>query len=101
MTATLTTVSMGEAPAFLIALEAGFSQREYRLVTTETLIGRDGRLCGLVCAGETVSRTHARLVRRSDGSCWLEDLHSTNGLFWAAPGRNCVFSSTAAGIPCI
>lgn len=81
MTATVTAASMGEAPAFLIALEAGFSQREYRLVTAATVIGRDGGLCGLVCAGETVSRTHARLVRRSDGSCWLEDLRSTNGLF--------------------
>lgn len=80
MTATVT-AAIGDAPAFLIALEAGFSQREYRIVAAATVIGRDGRHCGLVCAGETVSRTHARLLRHDDGSCWLEDLDSTNGLF--------------------
>lgn len=78
---TRTPEASGVPPAFLVALESGFSQRQYRIVATETVIGRDGQLCGLVCAGATVSRTHARLLRRSDGSCWLADLHSTNGLF--------------------
>lgn len=81
MSATLVPAASGEPPAFLVAMESGFSQRQYRIVTAETVIGREGRLCGLVCAGATVSRTHARLLRRDDGSCWLSDLHSTNGLF--------------------
>ncbi len=81
MTGTLMPAVSVATPAFLIALEAGFSQRQYRIVAAETVIGRDGQHCGLVCAGETVSRSHARLLLRIDGSCWLEDLHSTNGVF--------------------
>lgn len=74
-------VPQARIPSFLVALGAGFSRHEYRLVAEEVVLGRDGRLCDIVSAGSMVSRQHAKLVRGLEGSYCLEDLHSTNGLF--------------------
>ncbi|MGE4559061.1 MAG: FHA domain-containing protein [Desulfobulbus sp.] len=68
-------------PVYLSALAAGFSQREYRIAAQETFIGRDGQCCGLVNAGPTVSRCHARLIRQEGRRFSLQDLDSTNGLY--------------------
>ncbi|PIE69814.1 MAG: hypothetical protein CSA21_00400 [Deltaproteobacteria bacterium] len=66
--------------AYLVALDASLSSREYPLDDQELLIGRDGNRCNIVAAGETISRQHARLVG-SDGVYHLIDLDSTNGVF--------------------
>lgn len=50
---------------------------EPRDVNEELVIGR-AESCGLSLADPLVSKFHAQLTRRDDGS-WLEDLGSTNG----------------------
>jgi len=69
--------------AYLAALEAGCSQREYCIDGT-AIIGRDAGLCDIVVAGAAVSRRHVRLFAGAHEGCSgyvLEDLASTNGVF--------------------
>ncbi len=70
-----------DAPAFLVALDAGFSYREYRVASQGVTIGRDGSQCDIVVTGACVSRRHARVTSNAPGSFQLEDLGSTNGVF--------------------
>ena len=67
--------------AYLVALDAGFSYREYRVEGTGVTIGRDADHCDIVVAGTTVSRRHVRIRADDAGSFRLEDLDSTNGVF--------------------
>jgi ABC-type multidrug transport system ATPase subunit/pSer/pThr/pTyr-binding forkhead associated (FHA) protein len=69
------------APAYLVALDAGFSYREYRIEARGATIGRDAGRCDIVVAGLTVSRRHVRIGADNGGHFVLEDLDSTNGVF--------------------
>src|SRR5574340_173338 len=68
-------------PAYLVALDAGFSHREYGLGRTALTIGRDGSRSDIVLAGATVSRCHVRVCQDEEGRFLLHDLGSTNGVF--------------------
>jgi len=70
-----------DPPGFLVALDAGFSYREYRIAPQGVTIGRDGSQCDIVVTGACVSRRHARVTSDAPGSFQLEDLGSTNGVF--------------------
>ncbi len=76
-----------EEKAYLIALDASLSSREYVLQSKDVIdsvtIGRDGNRCQIVAAGRTISRKHAHVVVRKDTETtyWIEDIHSTNGVF--------------------
>lgn len=48
--------------------------------TGELVVGR-GEHAGIVVDDPLVSRTHARVTVRPDWTVWIEDLHSTNGVF--------------------
>lgn len=52
---------------------------DWEYATGELIVGRSSR-CDVVLADVTVSRRHARLLRR-DGSWVLQDLSSTNGSY--------------------
>ena len=52
----------------------------YLVVESSVTIGR-GEEADLALHDHGVSRRHARIVRRADGSHWLGDLGSTNGTF--------------------
>ncbi len=67
--------------AYLIALDAGFSYREYRITAPGVTIGRDAGPCDIVVAGATVSRRHVRIHAEEPDRFRLEDLNSTNGVF--------------------
>lgn len=67
--------------AYLAALEAGCSHREYCIDGQGATIGRAADLCDIVVAGAAVSRRHVRLIADEEGSYVLEDLDSTNGVF--------------------
>jgi ABC-type multidrug transport system ATPase subunit/pSer/pThr/pTyr-binding forkhead associated (FHA) protein len=73
--------------AYLIALDASLSSREYVLdpkdIIDSVTIGRDGRRCQVVAAGRTISRKHAHVKVKNDTETtyWLEDIHSTNGVY--------------------
>jgi PAS domain S-box-containing protein len=51
----------------------------YDLHAPETVLGRHSD-CGIVLPSQTISRHHARIVRRNDGF-YVEDLESLNGTF--------------------
>jgi ABC-type multidrug transport system ATPase subunit len=76
-----------EEKAYLIALDASLSSREYVLqskaIPEDVTIGRDGRRCQIVAAGRTISRKHARVSVTSgrETMYWIEDIHSTNGVY--------------------
>ena len=67
--------------AYLVALDAGFSYREYCIDAKGVTIGRDGSCCDIVVAGATVSRRHVRILLPARHRFFLEDLDSTNGVF--------------------
>lgn len=67
--------------AYLIALDTGFSYREYRIAAPGVTIGRDAGRCDIVVAGTAVSRRHLRIAVDGGGRFRLEDLDSTNGAF--------------------
>lgn len=71
------------AKAFLVALDASLSHREYPLDDKGLTIGRDGTTCDVVAAGITVSREHARIIKdKCPGNTYrIVDLQSTNGLY--------------------
>ncbi len=52
----------------------------FEITSRTTLVGR-GAECGLVVADESVSRAHARLLVRPDGTVVVEDADATNGVF--------------------
>ncbi len=60
----------------------GGTLRDQAFDVTEatTLVGR-GADCGLVLLDESVSRVHARIGIRPDGTAVVEDLEATNGVF--------------------
>ncbi|PIE72408.1 MAG: hypothetical protein CSA20_08050 [Deltaproteobacteria bacterium] len=67
--------------AYLVALDASLSSREFPLDRERLLIGRDGRQCDIVAAGATISRQHACVQKTDEGVCEIMDLESLNGLF--------------------
>lgn len=67
--------------AYLVALHAGFSSREYRIGSEGVTIGRDGTVCDIVVTGSVVSRRHIRILATDGNRFFLEDLQSTNGVF--------------------
>ena len=68
------------AVAFLVALDTGCAQREYRIGAAGAVVGRDGADCEVVVAGATVSRRHLRIAVEGQGFR-VDDLDSTNGVF--------------------
>lgn len=74
--------SAEEGPIFLrlVGLSAAISEQVFEINQTTTLIGR-GRDCGLVLVDQSISRVHARLMVRPDGSVLIEDVGSANGVF--------------------
>ncbi len=67
--------------AYLIALDASISSREYVLNQDTILLGRDGNRCEVVAAGITISRKHAEIVRSTSEYFAINDLRSTNGVY--------------------
>lgn len=62
------------------APEPGALTQTMRITGAAFVIGADPG-CDLVLAAPGVSRRHARLTRRDDGTTVLEDLDSTNGVY--------------------
>ena len=71
----------GSPTVYLIALDAGFAFREFRLKPSGAFLGRDAAQCSIIASGPTVSRRHARITADSQGRYHLEDLDSTNGVY--------------------
>ncbi len=69
------------AHALLCALSPAALQREWSVPETGIVIGRDSDRADVVVAGATISRQHCLLRCDMEGSWWLEDLSSTNGLY--------------------
>jgi len=64
----------------LVGRSPGVRDQVTELSQDVMMVGR-GRDCGLVLLDPSVSRNHARLLVRSDGSVIVEDLDSANGVF--------------------
>lgn len=56
-----------------------FREDDGKLRGQGLIIGRHAKSCDLVVADSSISRHHARLFEK-DGSIWIEDLGSTNGV---------------------
>ena len=67
--------------AFLVALTAGFSHREFRIGPKGCTVGSDRANCDIVASGATVSRRHFAITVQDSSQILLEDLHSTNGVY--------------------
>lgn len=52
----------------------------YELKEKEYIIGSDPSQAQIVCQEQLVSRTHAKVFLREDGSCWLVNMESRNGV---------------------
>ena len=78
---TLATVKNPGLPACLVCVvpQGQLVGRLYELSPLPLVLGREG--CDIVIPERTVSRAHARLTPRPDGSCLLTDLGSSNGTF--------------------
>ena len=83
---------IADRPGYLVALDAGFSYREYRIDAKGLTIGRDRGDCDIVVAGSTVSRRHVRILPVGESHFFLEDLDSTNGVL--INGRKVVDSAS-------
>ncbi len=68
-------------PALLRALHPGPLQTEQRLSDEGEVIGRDGRVAGIVLHGPRVSRRHCWIGPCAAGPWIVKDLGSTNGVF--------------------
>lgn len=64
----------------LLGRNLGVQGQTFEVTAQTTLIGR-GKDCGLVLVDGSVSRVHARLLVRPDGTILVEDVGSANGLF--------------------
>lgn len=64
----------------LRGLTGALRDQVFEVTEATTLVGR-GADCGLVLLDESVSRVHARIGIRMDGSAMVEDLEATNGVF--------------------
>lgn len=71
-------LSAEHARPYLTVLAGGSAGRVYELSEGEVLIGRDFR-CTIVLEDDSISRRHAMIRVRADGSVEIEDLGSTNG----------------------
>jgi pSer/pThr/pTyr-binding forkhead associated (FHA) protein len=71
-----------EHPVYLRLVGRNLSVADEMLEITNptTLVGR-GKDCGLVLVDPSMSRVHARLVVRPDGTILAEDVGSANGVF--------------------
>ncbi len=76
----LETPAAAATPCYLRPIEgaAGGPEEDFFLPDEPVLIGR-GPQADLVLRNPAISRSHARLSRRVEGSYWLEDLESANG----------------------
>jgi pSer/pThr/pTyr-binding forkhead associated (FHA) protein len=68
-----------EGPAVVVRAGGGRAGESFALTQAEVTIGRSPE-SDVFLDDVTVSRRHARLVRRDDGY-WIEDLGSLNGTF--------------------
>lgn len=68
-----------EGPALIVRAGGGRAGESFELARPQLTIGRSPE-SDVFLDDVTVSRTHARLVRRDDGY-WIEDLGSLNGTF--------------------
>ena len=73
--------SQGCQSVYLVALDASYAFREFRLQPAGAILGRDLGQCTIIASGPTVSRRHARIAADSNGRFVLEDLLSTNGVY--------------------
>lgn len=64
----------------LHGLDRGVAGRVFEIANRTTRVGRDAD-CGLVLEDESVSRIHARITVRPDGTTVVEDTDATNGVF--------------------
>lgn len=69
-----------EVAAYLIVLSGGSAGRMYKLSDREYTLGRSADV-DITLNDDGISRAHARIVRRPDGSMAVVDLDSTNGTF--------------------
>lgn len=67
--------------AYLVALDASLSSREFPLEHSRLLIGRDGSRCDIVAAGGTISRLHAGIEWQAEQTYTIKDFDSTNGVY--------------------
>lgn len=67
--------------AYLVALDASLSNREFLLEDKRLIVGRDGNRCEIVAAGRTISRQHACFNPVGGNAHELVDFDSTNGVF--------------------
>jgi diguanylate cyclase (GGDEF)-like protein len=67
--------------ACLIVVNGGSVGKMFKLTGQETVIGRSSD-ADIQITDEGVSRRHAKVVQRNDGSVHLVDLGSTNGTFY-------------------
>lgn len=72
---------LAQETAYLVALDASLSSREFPLDRSSLLIGRDGSRCDIVAAGGTISRVHAEIERQAEHTYKIKDLNSTNGVY--------------------
>lgn len=72
---------MNQSSSYKLALvsDQGGASREYELIKSELVIGRDDNV-DIVIPTPAVSRRHARLMQEGDGYA-IEDLGSSNGTF--------------------
>lgn len=72
--------NLGDAIVVLLHPPQVNPGRRFTLHQDELVVGRRSEN-DLPLDVDSVSRKHARLIRRADGSWWVEDLGSTNGTF--------------------
>ena len=70
-----------ERPVYvrLVGLNLMVADQVFEITTTTTLVGR-GKDCGLVLVDPSISRVHARIMVRADGTVLVEDVGSANGV---------------------
>ena len=76
---TMPSAGISRAPC-LVSLNPALVYREYALDAPSITAGRDAESCDIVCSGATISRRHFRIYAKN-GSYYLQDLQSTNGVF--------------------
>lgn len=70
-----------ERPVYvrLVGTNLTVAEQVFEITSTTTLVGR-GKDCGLVLVDPSISRVHARVLVRADGTVLVEDVGSANGV---------------------
>ena len=69
-----------EGPSLVVRTGGGRAGESFSIATDATTIGRSPD-CEVFLDDVTVSRRHAQVTRRDDGTLWIEDQGSLNGTF--------------------